>query len=81
MNIFWQVPFTAKEMLVLFMYSDNIYSADIMHHKIKHTDGIAFTEVFFPEKDNDANKTGYAILSKNAALSQKLHVHIKQINK
>ena len=36
---FWQVPFTAKEMLVLFMYSDNIYNADIMHHKIKHTNG------------------------------------------
>ena len=48
-DYFWQVPFTAKEMLVLFMYSDNIYNADIIHHKIKHTDGIAFTEVFFPK--------------------------------
>ena len=49
-DYFWQVPFTAKEMLVLFMYSDNIYNADIMHHKIKRTDGVPFTEVFFPKK-------------------------------
>ena len=26
---------TAKELLVLFMYSDNIYNADAMRHKIK----------------------------------------------
>ena len=32
------------------MYSDNIYNADTMRHKIKGFDGVAFTEVFFPKK-------------------------------
>ena len=74
---FWQVPFTAKEMLVLFMYSDNIYNADIMHHKIKHTDGVAFTEVFFPKKITMPTEwIGNSV--KNASRSMKLHVPIEQ---
>ena len=78
-DYFWQVPFTAKEMLVLFMYSDNIYNADIIHHKIKHTDGIAFTEVLFPKKI--MMPTEWISNSvKNAARSEKLHVPIRQIN-
>ena len=78
-DYFWQVPFTAKEMLVLFMYSDNIYNADIMHHKIKQTDGIAFTEVFFPKKIT--MPTNWITNSiKNASRSEKLHVPLKQIN-
>ena len=78
-DYFWQVPFTAKEMLVLFMYSDNIYNADIIHHKIKYTDGIAFTEVFFPKKI--MMPTEWISNSvKNAARSEKLHVPIRQIN-
>ena len=77
-DCFWQVPFTAKEMLVLFMYSDNIYNADIMHHKIKHTDGVAFTEVFFPKKI--AMPTDWITNAiKNALRSEKLHVPINQI--
>jgi len=77
---FWQVPFTAKELLVLFMYSDNIYNADVMRHKIKEIDGIIFTEVFFPKKITmPTNWISNSI--KNAALSQKLHVPIKQINR
>ena len=78
-DYFWQVPITAKEMLVLFMYSDNIYNADIMHHKIKHTDGIAFTEVFFPKKIT--MPTNWITNSiKNSSRSEKLHIPIKQIN-
>jgi len=78
-DYFWQVPFTAKEMLVLFMYSDNIYNADIMHHKIKYTDGIIFTQVFFPKKIT--MPTNWIINSiKNASRSERLHVPIKQIN-
>ena len=77
---FWQVPFTAKELLVLFMYSDNIYNADVMRHRIKEIDGVAFTEVFFPKKITmPTNWISNSI--KNAALSQKLHVPIKQINR
>ena len=77
---FWQVPFTAKELLVLFMYSDNIYNADVMCHKIKEFDGVAFTQVFFPKKIT--MPINWIVNSiKNAALSQKLHVHIKQINR
>jgi len=76
---FWQVPFTAKELLVLFMYSDNIYNADTMRHKIKEIDGVAFTEVFFPKKITmPTNWISNSI--KDAARSEKLHVPIKQIN-
>ncbi len=79
-DYFWQVPFTAKELLVLFMYSDNIYSADTMRHKIKKIDGVAFTEVFFPKKITmPTNWISNSV--KNAARSEKLHVPIKQINR
>jgi hypothetical protein len=79
-NYFWQVPFTAKELLVLFMYSDNIYNADIMHLKIKKIDGVAFTEVFFPKKITmPTNWINNSV--KSASRSEKLHVRIKQINR
>ena len=69
---FWQVPFTAKELLVLFMYSDNIYNADVMRHRIKEFDDVVFTRVFFPKKITmPTNLISNSI--KNAALSQKLH--------
>ena len=77
---FWQVPFTAKELLVLFMYSDNIYNADVMRHRIKELDGVAFTEVFFPKKIT--MPTDWITNSiKNASRSERLHVPIKQINR
>jgi len=77
---FWQVPFTAKELLVLFMYSDNIYNADVMRHRIKELNGVAFTEVFFPKKIT--MPTNWIINSiKNASRSDRLHVPIKQINR
>jgi len=79
-DYFWQVPFTAKELLVLFMYSDNIYNADTMRHKIKGFDGVAFTEVFFPKKITmPTNWISNSI--KNAVRSERLHVPIKQINR
>jgi len=79
-DYFWQVPFTAKEMLVLFMYSDNIYNAEVMRHKIKEIDGVAFTEVFFPKKITmPTNWISNSI--KNASRSERLHVPIKQINR
>jgi len=77
---FWQVPVTAKELLVLFMYSDNIYNADTMRHKIKEIGGVVFTEVFFPKKIT--MPTSWISNSvKNAARSERLHVSIKQINR
>jgi len=77
---FWQVPVTAKELLVLFMYSDNIYNADTMRHKIKEIDGVVFTEVFFPKKITmPTNWISNSV--KNAARSEQLHVPIKQINR
>ena len=72
-DYFWQVPVTAKKLLVLFMYSDNIYNADVMHHKIKEIDGVAFTEVFFPKKIMmPTNWISNSI--KNALRSERLHV-------
>ena len=59
-------------------YSDNIYNADIKLHKIKHTDGVAFTEVFFPKKI--AMPTDWITNAiKNALRSEKLHVPTNQI--
>jgi len=79
-DYFWQVPVTAKELLDLFMYSDNIYNADVMRHKIKEIDGVAFTEVFFPKKITmPTNWINNSI--KNASRSERLHVPIKQINR
>jgi len=77
---FWQVPFNAKELLVLFMYSDNIYNADVMRHKIKEFDGVVFTEVFFPKKITMPTNWIYDSI-KNAVRSERLHVPIKQINR
>jgi len=78
-DYFWQVPFSAKELLVLFLYSDNIYQADTMRQKIKQINGVVFTEVFFPKKITmPTNWISNSI--KNAARSEKLHVPIKQIN-
>jgi len=77
-DYFWQVPVTAKELLVLFLYSDNIYNADVMRHKIKEIDGVAFIEFFFPKKITmPTNWISNSI--KNASRSEKLHVPIKQI--
>jgi len=45
-DYFWQVPFTAKELLVLFMYSDNIYNADTMRHKIRRSMGLFLRRCF-----------------------------------
>jgi DNA-binding Lrp family transcriptional regulator len=73
-DYFWQVPFTAKELLVLFMYSDNIYNADTIHHKIKEIDGVAFSEIFFPKKI--MMPTNWISNSIKSALStKKLHVN------
>jgi len=79
-DYFWQVPVTAKELLVLFMYCDNIYNADEMRHKIKEIDGVAFTEVFFPKKITMPTNW-ISNSAKNAAMSEKLHIAIKQINR
>ena len=49
-DYFWQVPFTAKELLVLFMYSDNIYNADTMRHKIKEIDVVSPLRKSFSQK-------------------------------
>ncbi len=73
-DYFWQIPFTAKELLVLFMYSDNIYNADTMHHKIKEIDGVAFSEIFFPKKIMmPTNWISNSI--KSASSAKKLHVN------
>ncbi len=61
------------------MYSDNIYNADTMRHKIKEMDGIVFTEVFFPKKITMPT-TWISNSIKSAARSEKLHIHVKQIN-
>jgi hypothetical protein len=63
-------------LLVLFMYSDNIYNADTMRHKIKEIDGVAFTEVFFPKKITMPTEW-ISNSAKNAARSKKLHLSIE----
>ena len=43
-------PFLAKNQIVLFLYSDNIFKTDEMTEKIANIEGVATTELFIPKK-------------------------------
>ena len=43
-------PFLAKNQVVLFLYSDNIFKTDEMTEKIANVEGVATTELFIPKK-------------------------------
>ncbi|MDC0194016.1 winged helix-turn-helix transcriptional regulator [Candidatus Nitrosopelagicus sp.] len=49
---FMMIPFLAKNQIVLFLYSENIFQMDAMTEKIRQVDGILSTDLFIPKKIN-----------------------------
>jgi len=47
---FLQIPFIAKNQIVLFMYSKDIYSMDDLSQKVRNTDNIKSVDLFIPKK-------------------------------
>ena len=47
---FMQIPFIAKNQIVLFMYSNNIFEMDELTQKIRNMDGVKSAELFIPKE-------------------------------
>lgn len=47
---FLQIPFIAKNQIVLFMYSKDIYSMDDLTQKIRNVENIKLADLFIPKK-------------------------------
>jgi DNA-binding Lrp family transcriptional regulator len=47
---FLQKPFLAKNQIVLFMYSDDIFKLDQLTQKVRETDGVLTADLFIPKK-------------------------------
>ncbi len=47
---FLQKPFLAKNQIVLFMYSDDIFNVDNLIQKVRDTEGVLTTDHFIPKK-------------------------------
>ena len=47
---FLQKPFLAKNQIVLFMYSDDIFNVDYLIQKVRDTEGVLTTDHFIPKK-------------------------------
>jgi len=47
---FLQKPFLAKNQIVLFMYSDDIFKLDYLTQKVRETDGVITADLFIPKK-------------------------------
>jgi DNA-binding Lrp family transcriptional regulator len=47
---FLQKPFLAKNQIVLFMYSDDIFKLDHLTQKVRETEGVVTADLFIPKK-------------------------------
>ena len=47
---FLQKPFLAKNQIVLFMYSDDIFKLDHLTQKVRETEGVVTVDLFIPKK-------------------------------
>ncbi len=47
---FLQKPFLAKNQIVLFMYSDDIFKLDQLTQKVRETDGVFTADLFIQKK-------------------------------
>jgi len=45
-----QIPFIAKNQIVLFMYSDNIFKMDELTQKVRNVKNIKSADLFIPKK-------------------------------
>ncbi len=70
---FLQKPFLAKNQIVLFMYSDDIFKLDQLTQKVRETDGVFTADLFIPKKITFPMKwvTDAMKVAKN---SKKLHL-------
>ena len=70
---FLQKPFLAKNQIVLFMYSDDIFKLDYLTQKVRDTDGVFTADLFIPKKITFPMKwvTDAMKVAKN---SKKLHL-------
>lgn len=70
---FLQKPFLAKNQIVLFMYSDNIFKVDEYTQKIRDVSGVKFADLFIPKKINMPKKWIIDTI-KESKTSKKLHL-------
>jgi len=70
---FLQKPFLAKNQVVLFMYSDDLYKLDNLVQQIKKRDGIVSADLFIPKKISFPQKWVKDII-KTAKNSKTLHL-------
>jgi DNA-binding Lrp family transcriptional regulator len=70
---FLQKPFIAKNQIVLFMYSDDIFKLDLLTQKVREISGVSTTDLFIPKKIN--LPTNWIIDTiKSSKVSKKLHL-------
>lgn len=70
---FLQKPFLAKNQVVLFMYSDNIFKVDELTQKVREVEGIKFADLFIPKKINLPTKWIQDAV-RSSKSSKKLHL-------
>jgi DNA-binding Lrp family transcriptional regulator len=70
---FLQKPFLAKNQIVLFMYSDDIFKLDYLTQKVRETDGVLTADLFIPKKITFPIKWVTDAM-KAAKTSKKLHL-------
>lgn len=70
---FLQKPFLAKNQIVLFMYSDNIFKVDEYTQKVREVSGVKFVDLFIPKKINMPKKWVIDTI-KESKTSKKLHL-------
>lgn len=75
---FLQKPFIAKNQIVLFFYSNNIFGLDNITQQIRDVSGVAAADLFIPRQIRFPQKWVNAAI-KDARSSSKLHLAIKQI--
>ena len=55
-NTYLQIPFIAKNQIVLFMYSNNIYKIDELTQKVRNLKNVKSADLFIPKKISFYNK-------------------------
>ncbi|HEX9845181.1 MAG TPA: AsnC family transcriptional regulator [Candidatus Nitrosotenuis sp.] len=70
---FLQKPFLAKNQIVLFLYSNNIFELDNITQRIRDVKGVKTADLFIPKKIN-LPQNWVSNIIKEAKSSQKLHL-------
>ncbi len=78
-NHFMQIPFIAKNQIVLFLYSEDIFQMDEMVQKADSVENVIGVENFMPKKISLPNDWIKNAIRENRK-SEKLHLPIRQIN-